>query len=48
MRLAQLGELAGGLDYAVVSKALARFGQRLTLDALLREHLTAIQTQLSK
>jgi len=48
MRLAQLGELAGGLDYAVVSKALARFGQRLTLDASLREHLTTIQTQLSK
>ena len=25
-RLAELGELAGGLDYAVVSKAMARFG----------------------
>jgi hypothetical protein len=32
----------------VVSKALARFGQRLTSDASLRERLTTIQTQLSK
>jgi hypothetical protein len=48
LKLAQLGELAGGLDYAVVSKAIARFGQRLGLEGSLREQLTAIQNQLSK
>lgn len=48
LRLAELGKLAGGLDYAVVSKAIARFGRRLSLDGVLREQVTAIQTQLSK
>ena len=46
--LKELGKLAGGLDYAVVSKAISRFGQRLCLDASLRRQLTAIQNQLSK
>ena len=48
MRLADLGERAGGLDYAVVSKAIARFGGRLSLDAVLRKQLAAIQKKLSK
>ena len=48
LKLAQLGKLAGGLDYAVVSKAIARFGQRLCLDDALRTRLTALQNQLSK
>jgi hypothetical protein len=43
-----LGELAGGLGYAAVRKAMARFGRRLNLGALLREQITAIQDQLSK
>ena len=30
--VAELGKLAGALDYAVVSKALARFGRRLEAD----------------
>jgi len=47
MRLAVLGELAGGLDYAVVSKAIARFGRRLSVDAALRAQLAAIQKRLS-
>ena len=48
MRLADLGERAGGLDYAVVSKAIARFGLRLSVDAAVRRQLAAIQKQLSK
>ncbi|HVV71028.1 MAG TPA: transposase [Verrucomicrobiae bacterium] len=48
LRLAQLGHLAGGLDYAVVRKALARFGQRLGLDDSLRQQLTSLQNDLSK
>jgi hypothetical protein len=40
--------VAGGLDYAVVSKAIARFGQRLCLHEGLRKRLTALQNQLSK
>lgn len=48
MRLVELGKRAGGLDYAVVSKAIARFGQRLRLEAPLRKQLTALQHQLSK
>jgi hypothetical protein len=43
-----LGKLAGGLDYAVVSKAIARFGRRLALDASLRTQLAVIQERLSK
>ena len=48
LRLAQLGKLTGGLDYAVASKGIARFGRRLCLDASLREQWTVIQNQLSK
>ena len=46
--LAELGKLAGGLDYAVVSKALARFGRRLEADPGLREEIAAIRDRLSK
>lgn len=48
LRLAELGRLAGGLDYAVVSKAIARFGRRLGSETDLSKRLTAIQRQLSK
>ena len=48
LRLAELGKLAGGLDYAVVSKAIARFGRRLACDASLSEQLAVIQNQLSE
>ena len=47
LRLAQLGKLAGGLDYANVSKAVARFARRSGEDAGLRQELTAIEQQLS-
>ena len=46
--LLELGKLAGGLDYAVVSKAVARLGRRLASDANLREQLATLQSQLSK
>jgi len=42
------GHLVGGLDYAVVSKAMARSDRRLCSDAPCREQLAAIQRQLSK
>jgi len=48
LSLAELGKLAGGLDYAVVSKAIARFSRRLASDAALQEQLGALQSQLSK
>jgi hypothetical protein len=48
LKLAERGELAGGLDYAVVSKAIARFGRRLALDASLCPQPAVIQEQLSK
>jgi hypothetical protein len=47
MRLADLVKRACGLDYAVMSKAMARFGRRVFLDAALRTRLAAIQKQLS-
>ena len=47
LRLAQLGKLAGGLDYANVSKAVARFARRLGENPRLRQELTAIEQQLS-
>ena len=46
--VAELGKLAGGLDYAVVSKALARLGRRLEADPRLREEIAANQDRLSK
>ena len=46
--LTKLGQLAGGLDDTVVSKAMARFGRRLSLDAALRAQLAALQHPLSK
>lgn len=48
MSLAQLGHAAGGLDYAVVSKSISRFGHRLCADASLREQLLSLEEQLSK
>lgn len=48
MSLAELGQAAGGLDYAVVSKTLARFGRRLGLDEVLREQVASLERQLSK
>jgi hypothetical protein len=48
LRLAELGRLVGNLDYAVVSKTIARFEQRLRTDPQLREQLASVQLQLSK
>src|SRR6266705_6245217 len=45
--LAEFGKLAGSLDYAVVSKAITRFGQRLVSDAALSEQLSSVENQLS-
>jgi hypothetical protein len=46
LRLAELGRLVGGLDYAVVSKAIARFERRMQTDLQLREQLIAVQHAL--
>jgi hypothetical protein len=43
LRLTELGSLVGGLDYAVVSKAIARFERRRQTDLQLREQLIAVQ-----
>jgi len=43
-----LDQLAGGLGYAVVNKALARFAHRLARDDVFSEQLAAIENQLSK
>ena len=48
LRLAQLGRLVGNLDYAVVSKTLARFERRLRSDPQLRDQLARVQLQLAK
>jgi hypothetical protein len=42
-----LGEWAGGLDYARVSKAIARFTRRLSEDSALQKQVAAIWRQLS-
>jgi hypothetical protein len=46
--LAQLGKLAGRLDYAALSQALARFARRHEADPRLREEIAAIQDRLSE
>jgi len=48
LSLTQLGTLVGGLDYAVVSKAIRRFAHRLATDDALRQKMSAIQARLSK
>jgi hypothetical protein len=48
LRLAELGGLAGNLDYAVVSKAIARFEKRLRTDPQMREQLASVQLRLFK
>jgi hypothetical protein len=48
LRLAELGGLVGNLDYAVVSKAIARFEQRLRTDPQLRNQLASVQLRLFK
>ena len=47
LRLAQLGELAGGMDYAGVSKAVARFTGRLANEPALRQRLAGIERRMS-
>jgi REP element-mobilizing transposase RayT len=47
LTLAQLGRLAGGMDYAAVGQAVSRFGKRLKADATLRGQLAKVKTTLS-
>jgi REP element-mobilizing transposase RayT len=47
LSLAQLGELAGDIDYAAVGQAVSRFGKRLQDSDALRRQITKIQSQLS-
>jgi hypothetical protein len=47
LRLAELGRLAGDLDYAAVSQAVRRFGQRLKKDAKLQASLVKVEEQMS-
>ena len=47
LTLAQLGELAGGVDYAAVAQAVTRFGKRLTREAELRRTITKLEDKLS-
>jgi len=47
-RLAELGRLAGGMDYAAVAQAVRRFGARLGREVKLRQTLQAIASDLSK
>ena len=47
LSLAELGRLAGGMDYAAVGQAVSRFGRRLDNEASLRRELSRIETQLS-
>jgi hypothetical protein len=48
LRLAELGKLVGNLDYAVVSKAIARFEQRMRADAQLSAQLASVQLKLCR
>ena len=48
LRLAELGGLAGGMDYAAVGQAISRFGKRMEKEAPLRRELRRLESQLSK
>jgi hypothetical protein len=47
LKLAELGELAGGLDYAAVGQAVSRFGKRLANEAKLRTEIRRLEMKLS-
>lgn len=47
LSLAQLGQCAGGMDYAAVGQALSRFGRRLEREARLRQEMGKLDAQLS-
>jgi len=47
LSLRELGEFAGGMDYAAVGQAVARFGKRVGREAQLRQRITRIQKQMS-
>jgi hypothetical protein len=44
--LGELGQLAGGMDYAAVGQAVSRFGRRLEQEVDLRRNITKIDNQL--
>ena len=44
LSLRQLGELVGGMDYAAVGQAVARFGKRLERDVRLRQIAQRLET----
>jgi REP element-mobilizing transposase RayT len=46
--LSELGQLAGGVDYAAVGQAISRFGKRVQTVAELRRCVTRIEKRLSK
>ena len=46
-RLGELGQWAGGMDYAAVGQAVSRFGKRLEQARALRQQLTEIERHLS-
>ena len=47
LSLAELGVLAGGMDYAAVGQAVKRFGQRLEKEAELPEAVQEMESRLS-
>jgi hypothetical protein len=48
LKLSELAELAGGIDYAAAGTAVARFGKRLEREPALKRTLERLQKQLSK
>ena len=48
LRLAQLGDLARGMDCAAVGQAVSRFAKRLEEEPSLRRELRRIESRLSK
>ena len=47
LTLVQLGQAAGGMDYAAVGQAVSRFVRRWEKDPTLRREVTRIESQLS-
>ena len=44
--LAELGQLAGGMDYAAVGQAVSRFARRLEQDGRLRRQIAKMEKEL--
>ena len=48
LKLRELGELAGGMDYSAVCQAVSRFARQLERDRRLKRQLDELESRIRK